>query len=101
LAQQEPARAEAIDQEAGRDLGGAGRDVEYRHQETERCVAGIQVFAQQRKQRRQREQVEMAHGMAGTNQCQDLHVAPHRWVRRSLESALWHGNRRAERAPGA
>ena len=75
--QQEPARAEAVDQEAGRDLGGAGREVEHGDQQAERGIAHVELLAQQGEQRRQGEPVEVAHGVAGADQGQNLHVALH------------------------
>ena len=88
--QQEPAGAEAVDQEAGRHLGGAGRDVEQGDQEAERGIAHVELVAQEREQRRQRQGIEVAHGVAGADQGENLHVAPHHLGCR-LHLARWIG----------
>ncbi len=75
--QQEPARAEAVDQEARRHLGEPGRHVEHSDQQAERCVAHVELLAQEGEQGRQGQQIEVTHGMARAYQGENLNVAPY------------------------
>jgi hypothetical protein len=83
--QQQAARAEAVYQDAGRDLRHAGRDVQDGDQEAELGIACPQLLAQQREQGRQSEQVEVAHGVAGADQRENLRVAPQHFGAASVE----------------
>ena len=60
--------AEAIDQEADRHLADGGGGADHGHHDAELGIADVEGVFQKRKQRRQRQPVEMAHEMAGADQ---------------------------------
>ena len=73
-----PSGPEAIDQETDRRLEHHGDQARHGEQEAEGGVTDRQLLAQERKQRRQHDHVEMGEEVPGGDERQDLGVAPRR-----------------------
>ena len=73
---QDRAGAEAIDEEPDRRLGQAGDAVQHGERQPERGVADAELVAQQRKQGRQDQDVEVTEEVRRADQADHLEIAP-------------------------
>jgi len=85
--QQHRLRAEAIDQEPGRELGDAARDVERADDHPEQGPRHVELGAKQRKQRWQRELQKMGDGVCETDEPDHARVAPERRRRSGIQGS--------------
>ena len=86
--EQDRARTNAIDGEAGGELGDSARDVEHRNQRAKRGERHAEFVAQQREERRQRELEEMRQRMGDPDQTDHLRVTAEREVGCGVQSVV-------------